>query len=636
MEKRDVKKDSFGLLKTLMDAHTKGVFAGAELLRECGYRVTIASKEIEEAMQKIYAESYQQKLVNWIVSSGVTKLGFSYRLDPDTAVELLGRLIRLLREKGLYEAEGAQISSIYFAGLAAACDQVERDYKGRVKVLRGGESPEETLRIVGVPAEEIPQTILDGCQYDKILLKFGKDLVSREDYKNCLPLEPVSYDDYGTMNDSIEKRLDANFQGGFQPLIRAHCGPFSNDMTRQQCLQEFYHWCRQLAQGKYLDILSIGSSQLSQSNFGENWEGKANGGGVPVNSEQEYREIWKNASPMLVRTYSATRNTCEMAAMYERTINISWHALSLWWFNELDGRGPNSLYSNLQEHIRTIRAIAGRGKPLEANVSHHFAFRGCDDVTYIVSAYLAAKLAKKCGIKTFILQNMLNTPRITWGVQDLAKSRALLQLIGTLQDKMFRVILQTRAGLDYFKPDLEFAKAQLAAVTAMMDDIEPQNIYSPGIIHVVSYSEAMFLATPDIIQDSIKITRTALSEYRRLRKQHMTPDVYTSDICMRTNQLLTEAKRIISAMESNIPDLYSPEGFYLAFTAGWLPVPELWSDDPEYQCAKEWETKISCGGVQLSKKGVLLTVDERINRAVSNLPDAVYTMKSKYGARLER
>lgn len=109
-------------------------------------------------------------------------------------------------------------------------------------------------------------------------------------------------------------------------------------MTRQQCLQEFYHWCRQLAQGKYLDILSIGSSQLSQSNFGENWEGKANGGGVPVNSEQEYREIWKNASPMLVRTYSATRNTCEMAAMYERTINISWHALSLWWFNELDGR----------------------------------------------------------------------------------------------------------------------------------------------------------------------------------------------------------------------------------------------------------------------------------------------------------
>jgi hypothetical protein len=38
------------------------------------------------------------------------------------------------------------------------------------------------------------------------------------------------------------------------------------------------------------------------------------------------------------------------------------------------------------------------------------------------------------------------------------------------------------------------AKAQLAAVTAMMDDIEPQDEGSPQIIHVVSYSEAFRLA----------------------------------------------------------------------------------------------------------------------------------------------
>lgn len=52
------------------------------------------------------------------------------------------------------------------------------------------------------------------------------------------------------------------------------------------------------------------------------------------------------------------------------------------------------------------------------NVPHHFAFRGCDDVTYIVSAYISAKMAKLAGNKFFILQNMLNTPRSTWGVQD--------------------------------------------------------------------------------------------------------------------------------------------------------------------------------------------------------------------------
>lgn len=28
-------------------------------------------------------------------------------------------------------------------------------------------------------------------------------------------------------------------------------------------------------------------------------------------------------------------------------ISNGWHALSLWWFDELDGRGPNTLYDNL-------------------------------------------------------------------------------------------------------------------------------------------------------------------------------------------------------------------------------------------------------------------------------------------------
>ena len=73
-----------------------------------------------------------------------------------------------------------------------------------------------------------------------------------------------------------------------------------------------------------------------------------NGGGVPVNSSTEYWEIWQAARPMLVRTYSGTTNILHMAEMYDQTINMAWHALSLWWFNQLDGRGPNTLYDNLK------------------------------------------------------------------------------------------------------------------------------------------------------------------------------------------------------------------------------------------------------------------------------------------------
>ena len=104
------------------------------------------------------------------------------------------------------------------------------------------------------------------------------------------------------------------------------------------------------------------------------------------------------------------------------------------------------------------------------------------------------------------MQNMLNTPKYTIGLQDLAKGRTMLRLVRELEDENFSVHLQLRAGLDYFSPDLEKAKIQLACVTALMDDIEPDNENSPEIIHVVSYCEAVRLATPPVIVESIKIT----------------------------------------------------------------------------------------------------------------------------------
>lgn len=114
-------------------------------------------------------------------------------------------------------------------------------------------------------------------------------------------------------------------------------GPYNPN--RIEAIKEFISWEKELAATRLLDILSIGSSQLTQSMFGENWDGLPNGGGVPVNSEIEYRMIHEAAAPMLVRTYAGTKNILDMAKMHERTLNIAWHALSFWWFCEIDGRG---------------------------------------------------------------------------------------------------------------------------------------------------------------------------------------------------------------------------------------------------------------------------------------------------------
>ena len=624
------KNEIFGLIKTAVDAHTMGIHAAAALLRDCGYHVVISPENIGHAMESIYAESSQKKVLKWIDDNNISRIGFSYRLDPDNAVELMGRLYHTLESNGYYVSPNPKIKSIFFAGLLPACQKINEEYSGRISTFCGGESAEETLLVMGVPFEDIPKEIKQGCQYDKELEKFGKKIIEEGKYSSLKSPERNLYPEFGTMKDTLELRLDNNFKETFQPIIRAHSGPYSESMSRLACLKEYQEWCQDLANAGYLDVLSIGSSQLSQSNFGEIWDGKPNGGGVPVISEEEYMDIWQAARPMLVRTYSGTKNVLKLAEIYERTINISWHALSLWWFNELDGRGPNSLYENLKEHLETIRWISTTGKPVETNVPHHFAFRGADDLTYIISGYLAAKAAKKYGTKTFILQNMLNTPRGTWGIQDLAKSRVLLKLVKGLEDGNFRVILQTRAGLDYFKPDLENAKSQLASVTALMDDIDPDNVRSPEIIHVVSYSEALFLATPEVLNDSIKITKTALTEYRRLKKQKLSPNVNTDEILKREYELEIACKQIINAMETYIPDLYSPEGLYLAFVAGWLPVPELWSNSDEFSHAKKWETRMTNGGVIICDHGINMNTERRIDRCVGNLQDAQYILKHKY------
>ena len=258
------------------------------------------------------------------------------------------------------------------------------------------------------------------------------------------------------------------------------------------------------------------------------------------------------------------------------------------------------MLENLREHIETIRYIASTGKPLEPNVPHHFAFRGADDPTYVISAYLAAKTAKKFGIRHLILQNMLNTPKYTWGVQDLAKGRAMLRLVRSLEDADFRVSLQARAGLDYFAPDLEKAKVQLAEVTALMDDIEPDNPDSPEIIHVVSYSEAVRLATPPVIEESIRITLTALHEYRRLRREGAIENMACDrDVADRERDLCDECREAIALLERTYSDLYTPEGLFRLFERGFLPVPYMPDIHRKYPMATAWRTAIRNGGIRV-------------------------------------
>lgn len=606
------RSDRFGLVHPGLETHTLGINSVQQLLEQCGIAVVIADARICSAIDRPQLPQSVSEIEQWIRGQRITMLGFSYRLDPDQGADLFAHWIYRLKDKRLLVEQGGPLRGLFFAGLPRACELVLRRVPEISGVFAGDETPSETLAVLGIETTWAPTEISAGISYDEARLAFGRDLVRKGGHLAIRPVDRSGYEGFGTKRDTLIARLNDSRRRGLPPIMRAHVGPFLPD--RDEAVRLFIDWTRCLAFSGYLDVLSIGTSQLTQSNFGDNWSDRPNGGGVPINFPEEYEKVWESSRPMLVRTYAGTRDVPALARIHENTLNIAWHALSLWWFCQIDGRGPNSLRDNLSEHIETLRFIASTGKPFEPNVPHHFAFRGADDVTYIVSAFLAAKLAKKLGIRHLVLQNMLNTPRYVWGVQDLAKSRAMLRLIRELEDDHFAVILQPRGGLDYFSHDLEKAKAQLAAVTALMDDIEPGDPLSPPIIHVVSYSEGSRLADPPVIDESIQITRFALEEYRRLRKKGEVDDMADHvEVRLRTADLLEQARTIIAAIESNVPDTYSADGFYRIFAGGFLPVPYLWECRQDFIKATQWRTKALGGAIKVvDETGAVISAADRV------------------------
>ena len=172
-----------------------------------------------------------------------------------------------------------------------------------------------------------------------------------------------------------------------------------------------------------------------------------------------------------------------------------------------------------------------------------------------------------------------------------------------------------------------------------MDDIEPDDASSPALIHVVAYSEGQGLADPPVIEESIRITRHALAEYRRLKKKGLAPDVNLDDeILSRTEKLARDAKLLISAFEGAHPAPWSAEGLYDALSCGLLAVPDLSACREEFPAAVEVQTELLRGSVVLvdedSKPVGAATRAEAIKAALSTraaLADRVWKHKENGG-----
>jgi hypothetical protein len=611
--------DRIGLVHPASDAHTLGISYIEELLSGAGAVPVLAPEEVLRALDHPEAENHARLLRDWALGKGLCAIGYSWRLDPGEGLSLFSRFMDALARTGVLHEGGGPVRSIFFAGLPETCALVEERFPSVAATFRGDEGPAESLSMMGMTGISLPADIARGAVYDESRLSFGRELVRKADYLKVAPVDRSRYRMFGKRGDSVMARVADGTERGLPPLMRAHVGPFLPD--RKEAVSLFLDWTDRLAGAGFLDVLSIGTSQLSQSAFGLPWEGLNDGGGVPLATREEFAAVWKAARPMLVRSYAGSRDVPSLARMLEEEIDNAWHALSLWWFSTLDGRGPNNVLENLRQHAAAMRFIAESGKPYEPNVPHHFSFRGGDDFSYVLSGLIAAKAAKRNGIQRLILQVMLNTPRFTSGLGDLAKARALLHLVRELEDGDFKVYLQPRGGLDYFSREPGAAKAQLAAVTALMDDIEPHDPASPQIIHVVGYSEGYALADPDVVDESIRITRHALSEYRRLRAAGEVDDLSSNALVLeRTSGLIRDARLAIEAIEARLPDPYSPEGLYAILASGFLAAPLLTACRGEFPAALRWRTRVIGGAVTaVDEDGRPVAAEDRIGEAAENL-----------------
>ena len=235
-------REIIGLIRPDIDIHTLGLSTIANLLEDCNYKVVIADAKLARAVATVSKLNNSYLLIRWIEENHITRLGFSYRLDPKDAQLHFGKVYHLLKNANLMKNEGGPINQVYFAGLPDACNRIKHEYHNEIPVFIGDEEMSETLEKFGVPKYKIPNKILLGSIYDDERKKFAKNLIYSGKYLDRLPISRSGYSSFGTFNDTVMDRIVFNRKNNLPPLTRVHVGPYNSNY--KEAIVEFHHWLK--------------------------------------------------------------------------------------------------------------------------------------------------------------------------------------------------------------------------------------------------------------------------------------------------------------------------------------------------------------------------------------------------------
>ncbi len=497
-------------------------------------------------------------------------VGVSYRLTPETGERLLAQFAEAADD---LRAEGVRFA---FGGPPPVAERV-RAIGFFERVFEGGEPADAVLAYLkghthtALTADDVPQTIVERIRWK------------------------APY-----------------------PILRHHFGLPTVEATEVGIAR--------IAQARALDVISLGIDQDAQANFfhPERQDPRRRGaGGVPVRTADDYRDLYQASrcgNFPLLRTYSGSDDFIRLAQVYVETINIAWCAIPIFWFNQMDGRGPWDLAGSIRQHQHVMAWYGQRGVPVELNEPHHWGMRDAPDVIFVVTAYLSAYNARAHGVQDYIAQMMFNSPPGLSDRMDLAKMLACLEIIAPLADtsdglsgtecrKRFRIWRQTRTGLLSYPLEPNAARAHLATSVYL------QMALRPHILHVVGHTEAHHAATANDVIEACQLARRAIEN--SIRGQ---PDMtHDPAVQQRKEELLREAHVTLRAIQGlagpDVSDpLTDPAILAQAVQTGILDAPHLQNNPfARGQIATSIDARGACVAVD-GTNGHPLTETERIAR----------------------
>ena len=521
--------------------HVAGVLNFLRLAEDAGWRTVFLGPAVSIDKFLDVAKKEQAELI-----------GVSYRLTPETGERLLADFAEQgdeLRDSGVRFA---------FGGPPPVADKV-RALGFFEQVFDGSELPDAVL------------AYLKGkCTSDAVQPRYPQSAVARIQWK-------APY-----------------------PILRHHFG--------LPDLQQTADGITQIAQSQVLDVISLGIDQDAQAHFfhPERQDRRRTGaGGVPVRTAEDYSMLYEASrcgNYPLMRSYAGTDDFLRLAELYVETINIAWCAVPIFWFNQMDGRGPWDLQASIAQHQQLMAWHGRRDIPVELNEPHHWAMRDAPDVLFVVSAFLSAYNAKAFGVKDYFAQMMFNSPPGLSDAMDLAKMLAVLEIIMPLATPEFRIWRQTRTGLLSYPLETNAARAHLAT------SIYVQMTLRPHIVHIVGHTEAHHAATANDVINASRMAHRVITN--ALRGQ---PNLLTDPtIQNRKIELVAEAKQTLAFIhtlaDDDIVDPYTdPKTLTRSVMQGVLDAPHLKNN------------RYARGEIvtQIDSRGACVPIDPETNQLIS-------------------